>query len=51
MSGAAGLHVLSHPIVNTRLASLRQTKATAREFREVSLAEHADLPVVLRHWH
>jgi hypothetical protein len=30
------IHVLSHPLVNTRLAKLRQVSTTSKEFREVS---------------
>jgi hypothetical protein len=29
------LHILSHPLVNTRLANLRQVSTTSKEFREV----------------
>ncbi|KAF7981658.1 hypothetical protein HWV62_32774 [Athelia sp. TMB] len=29
-----GINVLSHPLVNTRLAHLRQTSTTSKEFRE-----------------
>lgn len=29
------LHILSHPLVNTRLAKLRQVSTTPKEFREV----------------
>ena len=29
------IHVLSHPLVNTRLAKLRQVSTTSKEFREV----------------
>ena len=31
----ATIHVLSHPLVNTRLAKLRQVSTTSKEFREV----------------
>jgi len=31
----ANIHVLSHPLVNTRLAKLRQVSTSSKEFREV----------------
>ena len=34
-ANAANVHVLSHPLVNTRLAKLRQVSTTSKEFREV----------------
>ncbi|KAF8505992.1 UDP-N-acetylglucosamine 1-carboxyvinyltransferase [Russula emetica] len=33
-ANAANVHVLSHPLVNTRLAKLRQVSTTSKEFRE-----------------
>jgi hypothetical protein len=39
----ANLHVLSHPLVNTRLAKLRQVSTTSKEFREVkSFTSYSD---------
>jgi uracil phosphoribosyltransferase len=32
----ANIHVLSHPLVNTRLANLRQVSTSSKEFREVN---------------
>lgn len=32
---SANIHVLSHPLVNTRLAKLREASTSSKEFREV----------------
>jgi uracil phosphoribosyltransferase len=32
----AKINVLSHPLVNTRLAKLRQVSTSSKEFREVT---------------
>ena len=34
-ANAANVHVLSHPLLNTRLAKLRQVTTTSKEFRKV----------------
>lgn len=40
-----GINVLRHPVVNSRLADLRRTDTSPKEFRQVSI------PFVPRHIH
>lgn len=44
-ANTTNVHVLSHPLVNTRLAKLRQVSTTSKEFREVkSITSYSGQP-------